>query len=139
MGFTNVAWESRSAVRLARDLTTGPGLGSMGQSGAAWVRVANEWASISNEYDEIVDKIKDSFASQGADAAVRKLEEFGEWLRSVSVSAATNGQRAEEAAVAYSVAVLAMPSVSDAVEAQAAHDVMASLAAYNGAILTGQF
>lgn len=139
MGFTNVAWESRSAAQLARDLTGGPGLASVGEAGAAWVRIANEWASIAEEYDNIVDKIGGSFTSQGADAVARKLEELRLWLQSISVSAATNGQHAEEAAVAYSVAVLAMPSVSDAVEAQTAHDMMASLAAYNGAILTGQF
>jgi hypothetical protein len=139
MGFTNVAWESRSTEQLARDLTDGPGPMSVGQAGAAWVRLADEWASISGEYDKIVEKIKNSFTSQGAVAAARKLEEFGRWLQSVSLSAAGNGERAEEAAVAYSVAVLAMPSVSEAIEARTAHDVMASLAAYNGAILNGQF
>jgi hypothetical protein len=110
---------------------------SVGQAGAAWVRVADEWASISQEYDKIVEKIKGSFASRGADAAAGKLDELGQWLRSVSLSAATNGERAEEAAVAYSVAVLAMPSVSEAIEARTTHDIMASLA--NGAILNGQF
>jgi hypothetical protein len=139
MGFTNVAWESRSAERLARDLTDGSGPMSVGQAGAAWARLADEWASISEEYDKVVEKLKGSFASQGADAAARKLDEFGRWLQSVSLDAAGNGERAEEAAVAYSVAVLAMPSVSETIEARTAHDVMASLAAYNGAILNGQF
>jgi len=32
-----------------------------------------------------------------------------------------------------------MPSVSEAIEAKAAQDMMASLAAYNGAVLTGNF
>src|SRR5262245_11837151 len=115
MGFTNVAWESRSAARLARDLTDGPGPTPVGQAGAAWVRVADEWASISEEFDRVVTKIKGSFASHGADAAARKLEEFGLWLQSVSLGAADNGRKAEEAAVAYSVAVLAMPCVSQAI------------------------
>ena len=139
MGFTNVAWESRSAEQLARDLTDGPGPVSVGCAGATWVRIADEWSSISKEFDKVLDRIKSSFASRGADAATRKLEEFGEWLQSVGVSAVTNGQRAEEAAVAYSVAVLGMPSVSEAIQARTTHDVMTSLSAYNGAILTGQF
>ncbi|OBJ12691.1 hypothetical protein A5624_10615 [Mycobacterium sp. 1482292.6] len=139
MGFTNVAWESRSAEQLARGLTTGPGPMPVGQAGAAWVRVADEWASISKEYDKVVDQIKTSFASRGADAVARKLDEFGQWLRSASLCAADNGRRAEQAAVAYSAAVLAMPSVSEAIETRTAHDVMASLAAYNGAVLNGQF
>ncbi|WAJ46362.1 PPE domain-containing protein [Mycobacterium sp. Aquia_216] len=139
MGFTNVAWESRSAEQLARDLTDGPGPMSVGQAGAAWVRVADEWASISEEYDRIVEKIKSAFTSRGADVGARKLEDFGRWLQSVSLSAAGNGERAEDAAVAYSVAVLGMPSVSEAIDARTTHDVMASLAAYNGAILNGQF
>jgi PPE family len=139
MGFTNVAWESRGAEKLARDLTVGPGPMSVGQAGAAWVRIADEWSNISQEFDKAVEKLKGSFVSKGADSAARKLEEFGQWLQSVSLSAADNGQRAEDAAVAYSVAVLAMPSVSEAIRARAAHDTMASLAAYNGAILNGQF
>ena len=139
MGFTDVAWESRSTERLARDLTEGPGPMSVGRAGVAWVRVGNELASVCEEYDRVVEKIKGSFVSQGADAAARKLEEFGRWLQAVSLSAAGNGERAEEAAVANSVAVLAMPSVSEAVEARTSRDVMASLAAYNGAILDGRF
>jgi hypothetical protein len=139
MGFTNVAWESRNTEQLARDLTDGPGPMSVGQAGAAWERVADELASVSKDYDAVIDKIKGSFASQGADAAVRRLEQFSQWLQALSLSAAGNGQRAEEAAVANSIAVLAMPTVSEAIEARVAHDVMASLAAYNGAILTGQF
>ena len=139
MGFTDVAWESRSTEQLARDLTEGPGPRSVGQAGAAWVRVANELASASEEYGKIVEKIKASFASKGADAAVGKIEEFGRWLQAVSLSAAGNGERAEEAAVANSVAVMAMPNVSEAVEDRTAHDVMDSLAAYNGAILNGRF
>jgi PPE family protein len=139
MGFTNVAWESRSTEQLARDLTDGPGPNSVGQAGAAWVRVANELASVSADFDKMVERIRGSFTSQGSDAATRKLEEFGKWLQAASLSAAANGQRAEEAAVANTVAVMAMPSVSEAVEAKAAQDMMASLAAYNGAVLTGTF
>ncbi|OBJ01692.1 PPE domain-containing protein [Mycobacterium sp. 1465703.0] len=139
MGFTNVAWELRSTERLARDLSDGPGLTSIGQAGAAWVRVADEWTRIAAEFGAVVDKLKDSFSSQGADAVVRKLQEFGAWLASVAVSAADNGERAEQAAVAYSVAVLGMPSVSQVIQAKTAHNLMASLAADNGTVLTGQF
>lgn len=139
MGFTNVAWESRSTEQLARDLTAGPGPMSVGQAGAAWVRVANELAGISEEYDKAVEQFKASFVSHGADAAASKLDEFGAWLQAASLSAAGNGQRAEEATAAYGAAVTAMPSVSAAVEARTVHDVMASLAAYDGAVLNGQF
>jgi hypothetical protein len=103
------------------------------------VRIADEVASVSEDYDMIVEKFKNAFVSRGADAAARKLEDIGRWLQGLSLSAAGNGQLAEQAAVAYSVAVLAMPSVSEAVEAKTTQDVMSSLAAYNGAILTGQF
>jgi len=139
MGFTDVAWESRSTDQLARDLTEGAGPMSVGQAGAAWVRVADELASVSSDYGKIVEKIKTAFVSQGGDAAARKLDEFGQWLQAASLSAAGNGERAEEAAVAYGVAVAAMPSVSQAVAARTTREVMSSLAAYNGAILNGQF
>ena len=139
MGFTNVAWESRSTEQLARDLTEGTGPTSVGQAGAAWIRVADELASVSADYDGIVEKIKGAFVSTGGDAAARKLVEFGQWLQAASLSAAGNGERAEEAAVAYGVAVAAMPSVSQAVVAKTTQETMASLAAYNGAILNGQF
>jgi len=139
MGFTNVSWEARSAEVLARDLTEGPGPSSIGQTGAAWVRVADELASICTDYGRIVDRIKAAFVSQGGDAVARKLDDFGQWLAAVSLSAAGNGEQAEQSAVAYSVAVMAMPTVSEAVQAQAANEIMVSLAAYNGAILDGRF
>ena len=139
MGFTNVVWASRSTEQLARDLTDGPGPASVGGAGAGWVRVANEFASISMDFDKLVARLKTVWDSQASNAAVHRLEEFGQWLQAVSLSAAANGQRAEEAAVANTVAVLAMPSVSEAIEAKTAQDMMASLAAYNGAILTGNF
>jgi hypothetical protein len=139
VGFTNVVWASRSTEQLARDLTDGPGPASVGSAGAAWVRVANEFASISTDFDKLVTRLKTVWDSQASNAAVQRLEEFGKWLQAVSLNAAANGQRAEEAAIANTVAVLAMPSVSEAVEARTAQDMMASLAAYNGAVLTGNF
>lgn len=139
MGFTNVVWASRSTEQLARDLTDGPGPTSVGGAGAAWVRVANEFASISTDFDKLMTRLRTIWDSQASTAALQRLEEFGKWLQAVSLSAAANGQRAEEAAVANTVAVLAMPSVSEAIEAKTAQDMMASLAAYNGAILTGNF
>lgn len=139
MGFTDVAWESRSTEQLARDLTEGPGPASVGGAGAAWIRVANELANVSVDFDKLVARLRTAWDSQASNAAAQRLEEFGQWLQAISLSAAGNGQRAEEAAVANTVAVLAMPSVSEAVEARAAQDMMASLAAYNGAVLTGTF
>lgn len=139
MGFTNVVWASRSTEQLARDLTDGPGPASVGGAGAAWVRVANEFASISTDFDKLITRLRTVWDSQASNAAEQRLEEFAKWLQAASLNAAANGQRAEEAAVANTVAVLAMPSVSEAVEARAAQDMMASLAAYNGAVLTGNF
>lgn len=103
------------------------------------MRVANELAAVAEDYQKLADQLTGAFTSGGADAVVRRLHEFGDWLQAMSLSAAGNGQRAEEAAVAHSVAVLAMPTVSEAVELQTTRDVMASLAAYNGAILNGRF
>jgi len=139
MGFTNVAWDSRGTEQLARDLTEGPGPTPAGQAGASWVRVANELAAVSEDYQKLADQLTGAFESGMADAVVRRIQDFGEWLRGMSLSAAGNGQRAEEAAVAHSVAILAMPTVSELVEAQTTRAVMASLAAYNGAILNGRF
>jgi hypothetical protein len=139
MGFTNVVWESRSTVQLARDLTDGPGPASVGGAGAAWVRVANEFAAVSADYDKLVEQLKTAWESEGSAAAARKLEAFGKWLQDMSLAVATVGQRAEEAAVANTEAVMAMPTVSEAVQAKDIQDMMASLSAYNGAILNGNF
>jgi hypothetical protein len=139
MGFTGVSWESRSTEQLARDLTTGPGPTSVGTAGGAWVRVANEFAAVSEDFDKILDRLRTAYDSNSASLALQKLEQFGDWLRAASLNAAANGEAAEHAAVADTVAVLAMPTVAEAVEAKAAQDMMASLAAYNGAILNGKF
>ena len=139
MGFTNVVWASRGTEQLARDLTDGPGPATVGGAGASWVRVANEFAGVSADFDKLQDRLRTVWESQASSAAAQRLDEFGKWLQAVSLSAAANGQRAEEAAVAHTVAVMAMPSVSEAIETKAAQDMMASLAAYNGAVLTGNF
>ena len=139
MGFTNVVWESRSTEQLARDLTTGPGPASIGEAGAAWIRVANEFASVSADYDRIVERLQGSWNSEASAAVARKLQDFGRWLQAASLGAAANGRRIEEAAVANTVAILSMPSVSEAIEARASQEMMASLAAYHGAILNGSF
>lgn len=139
MGFTNVVWESRSTEQLARDLTTGPGPASIGDAGAAWVRVANEFAKISADYDKLLERLAHSWDSNASSEAARRLVEFGKWLQVTSVGAAANGCRIEEAAVANTSAILSMPTVSEAVEARAAQEMAASLSAYNGAILTGSF
>lgn len=139
MGFTNVVWAARSTEQLARDLTDGPGPSSVGGAGAAWIRVANELTSVATEFDKLLARLKSVWESQTSTAAAHRLDEFGKWLQAVSLSAAANGQKAEEAAVANTVAIMAMPSVSEAIEAKAAQDMMASLAAYNGAVLTGSF
>lgn len=139
MGFTDVAWSSRSTEQLARDLTDGPGPASVGGAGGAWVRIANELAGISGDFDKLMVRLRTVWESQASGAALQRMEEFGKWLQAVSLSAAANGQRAEEAAVANTVAVMSMPTVPEAIEAKAAQDMMASLAAYNGAILTGSF
>lgn len=139
MGFTNVAWESRDTEKLARDLTGGPGPASVGQAGAAWVRVAHELAALADDYRRIAEQLTMSFEGRTTGRAARRIDEFARWLQALALSAAGNGERAEEAAVANGVAVMAMPSVSDVIEARAERDMMNSLAAYNGAILNGRF
>ncbi|MBA0047881.1 PPE domain-containing protein [Mycobacteroides sp. LB1] len=139
MGFTDVVWDSRSTEQLARDLTDGPGPTSIGEAGAAWVRIANALATASADYKKILDTLRTAWMSDGSSAVIGRIESLGEWLEATALNAAANGQRAEEAAVANTVAVLAMPSVTEAVENKARHDMMASLEAYNGAVLTGTF
>ena len=139
MGYTGVVWESRSTEQLARDLTEGPGPSSVGDAGAAWVRVANGFNAAATEYTQLLDRVRTSWESQHAPDVLARLQELGDWLQAKALNAAANGQRAEQAAVAATVAILAMPSVSEAVEGEAQRDMMASLAAYNGAVLTGSF
>ncbi|OBC15478.1 hypothetical protein A5784_28455 [Mycobacterium sp. 852013-50091_SCH5140682] len=139
MGYTGVVWESRSAEQLARDLTDGPGPSSVGDAGAAWERVATGFAAAADEYTELLDRLRMSWDSAHTPAVLSRLQQLGEWLRAKALNAAANGQRAEEAAVAATTAIMSMPTVSEAVEARAQRDMMASLAAYNGAVLSGQF
>ena len=92
MGFTNVVWESRSAEQMAYDLTNGPGPGSTGESGAAWIRVANELAGVSTDFDKIMERFKAAWSSDGSDAVARKLDEFGQWLRAFALNARPKGR-----------------------------------------------
>jgi hypothetical protein len=139
VSFTGVVWESRTTEQLARDLTDGPGPAPVGEAGAAWQRIANGFTAATDEYRQLLDRVRTAWDSTHSPEVLDRLHEFGEWLHAKSLNAAANGQRAESAAVAATVAILAMPTVEEAVEAQAQHDMMASLAAYNGAVLTGTF
>lgn len=139
MGYTGVVWESRSTEQLARDLTDGAGPSSMGDAGAAWVRIGNAFTAAAAEYGRLVDQIQLAWQSEHSPHVRARLTELGDWLQAKALNAAANGQRAEQAAVAATVAIMAMPSVSEAAEARARQDMMASLAAYNGAVLTGAF
>lgn len=139
MGYTGVVWESRSTEQLARDLTDGAGPSSLGDAGAAWVRIGNAFHSAAAEYTQLVDRVWLAWQSEHSPQVQARLTELGDWLQAKALNAAANGQRAEEAAVAATVAIMAMPSVAEAAEARARHDMMASLAAYNGAVLGGSF
>ena len=134
-----MVWDSRSAEQLARDLTDGPGPSSVGEAGAAWQRISNAFAGAAGDYRQAIDRVRAAWDSDHSPEVMARLHEFGEWLHAKALNAAANGQRAESAAVAATVAILAMPTVEDAVEARAAQDMMASLAAYNGALITGTF
>ncbi|MCZ8380193.1 PPE domain-containing protein [Mycobacterium sp. CPCC 205372] len=139
MGYTGVVWESRTTEQLARDLTDGPGPAPIGEAGASWQRIANGFTAAADDYRLVLDRVRSAWDSAHSPEVVARLQELGEWLHAKALNAAANGQRAESAAVAATVAILAMPTVGEAVEAKAQHDMMASLAAYNGAILTGTF
>jgi hypothetical protein len=139
VGYTGVVWESRSTEQLARDLTDGAGPSSLGDAGAAWVRISNAFQAAAAEYTQLVDRIRLSWQSEHSPAVQARLLELGAWLEAKALNAAANGQRAEEAAVAATVAIMAMPTVTEAAEARARHDMMASLEAYNGAVLAGSF
>lgn len=134
-----MVWESRSTEQLARDLTDGAGPSSIGDAGASWVRISNAFTAAAAEYSRLVDQIQMAWQSEHSPHVRARLTELGDWLQAKALNAAANGQRAEQAAVAATVAIMAMPSVSEAAEARARHDMMASLAAYNGAVLTGSF
>lgn len=139
MGYTGVVWESRTTEQLARDLTDGPGPASIGEAGAAWQRISNGFTTAADDYRQVLDRVRTAWDSTHSPEVVARLQELGEWMHAKALNAAANGQRAESAAVAATVAILAMPTVEEAVEARAQHDMMASLAAYNGAVLTGTF
>jgi hypothetical protein len=75
---------------------------SVRAAGAAFVRFADQWATISTECDRVAEKNAGPIASRKEDAEACQLDEFGECLRSVGVSIAANGRQAEQAAVVCS-------------------------------------
>ena len=137
MGFTGVVWASRDLRRLALDLINGAGAGPMGEAGETWVTVARELASIAEDYRALLDDLGEAWSSGGSDTVRHKLEAFGKWLDAAALNAATNAQRAESAAVAHGVAVLAMPTVPESVKMQEALAIGGSLDGYPNGLMVG--
>ncbi|SEH50602.1 PPE family protein [Mycolicibacterium rutilum] len=98
--------------QVVRDLTRGQGPGSLARACAAWDLIADEMASVADDYDAAVAELMRSLARTGADATALTLERFSRWLREISLCAAATAHRAERASIAHSVAVLALPAGS---------------------------
>lgn len=137
MGFTGVVWASRDLRRLAHDLVNGAGAGPMGEAGETWSRLARELADIAKDYRALLAKLDEAWRSEQSEAVHAKLEEFAHWLDTVALDAAANARRAESAAVAHGVAVLAMPTVPEAVKLQEAFAIGSSLQGYPNGLVVG--
>ncbi|MDL9937756.1 PPE domain-containing protein [Gordonia sp. ABSL1-1] len=132
-----MVWASRDLKILAQQLIAGAGAGPMGEAGHHWVTVAKELAEIATDYRKLLHKLGESWDSSGSQEARAKLESFGKWLDKAALEAATNAQRAEAAAVGHAVAVIAMPSVPEAVKLQEALAVGKSLQAFPNGLMIG--
>ncbi|MEU4342648.1 PPE domain-containing protein [Nocardia sp. NPDC023852] len=112
-GFTGVIWEARPTEQLSRDLTTGRGAIPMAEAGAAWAELAVSFGAAVVEYDQIIAKIRESWRSAESSAAIDRIARLRDWLVDAAAAAGHNASRASGQAVAYEVARLAMPHVTE--------------------------
>lgn len=137
MGFTGVVWASRDLRILAHDLINGAGAGPMSEAGTAWVELSRELAELATDYRAVLETLGENWSSGGSHDARNKLGVFAKWLDATALNAATNAQRAESAAVAHGVAVLAMPTVPESVKLAEAMAIGRSLHDYPNGLMVG--
>lgn len=128
-GFTGVVWHARTTDRLAADLATGVGPASLVDAGVAWAHVAAELAEVAVDYAAVLERIRDSWQSSHAHAALDQLETLGRWMADVAEDATVNAVRAEEQGAAAAVARLSMPATAEVELVDGLHDLARSVSA----------
>ena len=128
-GFTGVVWHARTTDRLAADLASGVGPASLVDAGVAWAVVAAEVAEVAVDYVDVLDRIRNSWQSTNAHAALDQLETLGRWMSDVAEDATVNAVRAEEQSAAAAVARLSMPATAEVELVDGLHDLARSVSA----------
>ncbi|MGV9709742.1 PPE domain-containing protein [Gordonia sp. NPDC003424] len=110
VGFTGVIWEARPAERLAHDLHDGLGPAHLAESGAAWAKLGAELVDIGVEYGKILADLGLHWESASYNHAFAKLTQLVPWFADAAGHAVFTAAKAEEQAVATTVALTAMPN-----------------------------
>ncbi|MFW0797739.1 PPE domain-containing protein [Gordonia sp. CPCC 205515] len=124
VGFTGVIWEARPADRLAHDLHDGLGPVHLAESGAAWAKLGAELVDIGVEYGKILADLGLHWESSSYNHAFTKLTQMVPWFADAASHAAFTAGKAEEQAVATTVALTAMPNPVEIAATEAIQDAL---------------
>lgn len=137
VGFTGVIWEARPAERLAHDLHDGLGPVHLAESGAAWAKLGAELVDIGVEYGKILADLGLHWESQSYNHAFAKLTQLVPWFADAAGHAAFTAGKAEEQAMATTVALTAMPNPVEIAATQAIGDALSHVHLAAGSPLHG--
>ncbi len=132
-GFTGVVWEAREPDRLARELTTGAGAVPMAEAAAAWTRLAAAFGSAVVEYERAIMDLRTAWQSGRSPEVIEQISTLRDWLAEAATAAGQNAARCQAQVVAYEVALLAMPNVTDMQVIQQAQQALEMVGAMLGA------
>ncbi|MGW0250969.1 PPE domain-containing protein [Nocardia goodfellowii] len=136
-GFTGVVWEARPTEKLAQDLSTGRGAVPMAEAAAAWTRLGASFGGAVVEYDQIIRAIGESWRSETSPEILDRITKLREWLLEAAGSAAQNATKTSAQALAYQVAQLAMPHVTEVAALEQAKKTVEAIGVGLGAPLVG--
>ncbi|MEV6273913.1 PPE domain-containing protein [Nocardia sp. NPDC051832] len=136
-GFTGVVWEARPTEKLAQDLSTGRGAVPMAEAAAAWTRLGASFGGAVVEYDQIIKAIGGAWSSQTSPEIMDRITKLREWLLEAAGNAGQNATKTGAQALAYQVAQLAMPHVTEVAALEQAKKTVEAIGAGLGAPLVG--
>ncbi|WP_194817364.1 PPE domain-containing protein [Nocardia sp. XZ_19_385] len=136
-GFTGVVWEARPTEKLAQDLSTGRGAVPMAEAAQAWTRLGASFGGAVVEYDQIIKAIGESWRSETSPEILDRITKLREWLLEAAGSAAQNATKTGTQALAYQVAQLAMPHVTEVAALEQAKKTVEAIGMGLGAPLVG--
>lgn len=117
VGFTGTIWEAVPPEQLAGELTTGPGVTPMAETGLAYAALAVGLGEAGAEFRAILSAVGEAWGSESSEEGIAQLAQLADWFDDITTAARHNAAAAAQQAASYELAQLTMPDVGEVIDA----------------------